>query len=193
MATIQVTVPPTITPWTLQDAKDHLHVTHSNDDNYVQLLTFAVVNMTEKITRRALFTQTVKEYWDYFFGEMNLSRTVVQSITAITYYDSTGTLVTLDSDAYQSDLITEPARLLPAPWRVWPPTQWSKMNAVCTEYICGWTSRGQLPDALRQAMLMLLSHLYDHREPLVEGLMVSEIPWGIQTLFEPFRVVTFSK
>lgn len=189
---IKVVTPSTITPWLLSEAKDHLRVRHSEDDGYIEMITFAVMSMAEKTTNRSLFTQTIRLYHDCFEGEeICLPRPVIQSVTSVKYHDSGGTLVTLPNTDYQVDTESSPGRLTPAPNLYWPYVQPGRVNAVEIEYVAGWSSRGQLPPALRQAMLYHLAHLYGTREPAVIGTIVATIPYTIQTMYAPFRVWGF--
>jgi uncharacterized phiE125 gp8 family phage protein len=189
---LEVTTPSTITPWTLGDAKDHLRIRNNDDDGYIQLLTFAIVSIAEKVTRRSIFTQTIKLYLDSFeCHEINLPRPPIQSVTSIKYYDTAGVLQTVDPDDYQVDAATTIGRVRPVTGMIWPFPDWGKMNAVVIEYVAGWTSRGQLPDGLRQAMLIHLSHLYDIREPVVVGRPVYQVPYTIEALYMPYRIMRF--
>lgn len=190
---VQVVTQSTITPWLLGDAKDHLRVTHNDDDGYIQLLTLAVRNAAEQITRRALFTQTIRIYADSFECDcIELPRPMLQSVTSVKYYDTAGVLQTMDTDDYQVDVNSTPGRICPVLGTVWPSTQDKKLSAVIIEYVAGWAHRGDLPFDLRQAMLIHMEHLYDMREAVVVGPNVNEVPWGIQMLYEPHRVITFS-
>jgi len=43
--------------------------------------------------------------------------------------------------------------------------------------------------SIRAAMLLLLGHLFAHRETVVVGAPVAELPYGVQNLLRPFRKV----
>lgn len=45
---------------------------------------------------------------------------------------------------------------------------------------------GTYPAPLRQAIMMLAGHLFDHPEGVSQGQM-HEIPWGISSLIMPYR------
>lgn len=186
------TSPSTITPFTLEEVKDHLRQTSSDDDFYIQQLIDVVISAAENITRRALYTSTWKLYLDAFCGEVYLPMAApLQSVTHVKYYDTGGTLTTLDSDDYQVDAIGAPARISPAPTLAWPSIQFGRYNAIEIEYVAGRTKRHDLPPALKQAMLYHISHLYDVREPVVIGTIIANIPHTLMSLYSPYRVLRF--
>ena len=60
MALVEVT-PPAVEPLTLQEAKDHLRVDHTDDDSLIDPMIKTARMYAEGKTRRALITQT----WDW--------------------------------------------------------------------------------------------------------------------------------
>lgn len=50
---------------------------------------------------------------------------------------------------------------------------------------------GELPDAIVSALLLMMAHLFDNREPVNIGNIVNEIPMGFESLLSPWRVVRF--
>lgn len=190
--TLDVVTPPTISWILLPEAKDHLRVRHSDDDGYIQALIGALTDVAESVTRRALFTQTLKLYLDSFeCREIILPKPPLVSVTHVKYYDVGGTLTTLDGASYQVDNRAVPGRIAPAPTLSWPTIQTGRLSAVEVQYVCGLDSRGKLPLGLRQAMLYHLSHLYDVREPVVIGTIVANIPFTMSSMYAPYRVMRF--
>jgi len=47
---------------------------------------------------------------------------------------------------------------------------------------------GVLPEGLRQAILMLVSHWYEQREPIVTGTIVAKIPMAVESLLAAERI-----
>ena len=184
--------PSVLHPFTLSEAKDHLRATDSEDDGYIQMLIFAVADATENFTRRALFTQTRCLYLDYFPGcEVEIPRYPLQSVTTVKYRDTGGTLTTMSASEYSVDTVGMPARIRPALGTSWPTTSPEVMNSVEITYVCGYQYVGELPPALRQAMLYLLAHFYDVRESVSMGSTPAIIPFTMEHLFAPFKVMTF--
>jgi hypothetical protein len=45
-----------------------------------------------------------------------------------------------------------------------------------------------MPTALKQAMLLMIGELYENREAINVGNIVSEIPYGMIHLMSPYRI-----
>jgi uncharacterized phiE125 gp8 family phage protein len=91
----------------------------SDDDTLISALISAAREMCESYCRRILVTTVIDEYFDGFPNWKNveskdiiyLSRGPVASIASVKYVDEIGSEVTVSSDAYVADLISEPARI----------------------------------------------------------------------------------
>mgnify|MGYP000122439931 CR=1 FL=1 len=146
---------PAIEPVTLQEAKNHLHVTYTDEDALIAALIVAARQSVEQYTWRALLTQTWDMYLDDFPGTnlfwntpflnsiysntnldiLLLPKGRLQSVTHVKYYDTANAEQTmaLNTD-YQVDTIAEPARLR----FVNTYSVYDKLNAVNIRYVCGW-------------------------------------------------------
>ena len=51
---------------------------------------------------------------------------------------------------------------------------------------------GKIPKGLKQAMLMLISHYYEVREPVLIGTGVNKIPFAYEYLIQPYKNYTIS-
>src|SRR5262249_3097068 len=112
-----------------------------NDDNaIIDSLVTAARDYCERFCGRAFLTQTLKWTMDSFGPDPleserffafapplsmvhRFPRSPVQSVSSVQYLDTAGTLQTLSSSLYRTDLITEPARIVPIWGQVWPITQ----------------------------------------------------------------------
>ena len=177
-------------PITLTEAKNFLRVDHSDDDTLISALITASRQMCEEYTRRILVTTTIDEYFDKF--PMNrwenlsnliyLSRGPVASITSVKYVDEIGSEVTITSDQYIIDTISEPARIQStAGWFAAA----GVVNQVIVRYIVG-TDVSSIPKPLIQGMMLVISDLYDQRNDRVKAL-----PTASEYLWNPYRIFTF--
>lgn len=177
-------------PITLSEAKNFLRVDHSDDDTLISALITASRQMCEEYTRRILVTTTIDEYFDKF--PMNrwenlsnliyLSRGPVASITSVKYVDEIGSEVTITSDQYIIDTISEPARIQStAGWFAAA----GVVNQVIVRYIVG-TDVSSIPKPLIQGMMLVISDLYDQRNDRVKAL-----PTASEYLWNPYRIFTF--
>lgn len=111
----------------------------------------------------------------------------VALLEAVTGNDSDGTI---DPAAYTVDDFSMPARVVPV--SAWPAVT-TATNRIRFRWLAGYgdSSDGAepLPDAIRQALLMLVAHWYQNREPVVVGMTVAELPFAIELLLRPKRIL----
>lgn len=209
----RVITQPALEPITLEEAKAHLRVEHTADDDLIGALITAARELAEGYQGRALIDQTIEFYLDEFPAESTTTRPVgpetayaqpaatvraeielphpASSVTHIKYYDTDGTEQTLNSALYQTDLVSEPARINPAYGESWPATRQSRMNAVKVTYVAGYGDEASdVPAITRSAIKLLVGHLYEHREAASDA-DIRDIPWGITTLLNRHRIKTF--
>lgn len=65
----------------------------------------------------------------------------------------------------------------------WPPIL-SGVNAVEIDYVAGFSL---VPPQLEQAILLLVSHWYKHREAVNVGNIINDVPFGVEALCWPYR------
>lgn len=196
-----VTVQPATEPVTINEAKAHLRVDISDDDQYITSLIKAARQSCEDFCARAFITQTRKTILDSFgtcgigtynsgYYALRLGRSPVISITSVEYVDTAGATQTLPTSNYQTDIYTEPARIQPAFGLYWPVTR-QQMNAVTVTYQAGYGAASAVPEAIKQAMKMLISHMYENREIVIIGARMDVLPMTVQYLLGPYRILTF--
>jgi len=176
----------------LQEAKDHLRVTAATEDALIDSLMKSAEAWAEAFTGRALLTQSWDLTLESFPTEIEIPKPPLQSITSITYIDTAGASQTLASTVYQADTSSRmhPGRVKLAVDQVWPSTRSGEYAAVVVRFVAGYPY-GVLPEPIRQAMLMVLSHLYDHREAIAHAQTMIEVPMGAHALAGLYRVWTF--
>lgn len=182
---------PASEPVTRSDAKDHLRVDHTTEDTYIDALITAARQHVENVTNRALISQTWKLYLDRFPIEISLPRAPIQSVNSIEYVDSDGVTQTLSSSIYTVDTDSEPGLIYKAYYQTWPSIR-DVEKAITITYVAGYGDSGSdVPGPIIQAIKLLVSHMYENREPVNIGSSVSEIPMAIDALLAPYRVWTF--
>lgn len=180
---------PAIEPVTLDEARNHLRVGGGVDTAIITALIGTARRHAETVTRRALISQTWDYYIDKFVKCIYLPLPPVQSITSVKYLDTSGVLQTLANTEYTTDVITEPARIVEAFGKVWPAEQ-NIINAVVIRFVTGYGAlTTDVPEGIRQAILMLIGHWYENRQPL--GPFTKEIPMSVDSLLWPYRVLEF--
>jgi uncharacterized phiE125 gp8 family phage protein len=192
----RVTVAPTSEPITLQEAKDHLRIDHDDDNDYIEDLIQMAREQVESDCARALFTQTRVLTLDRFPNEADhaprtsragfggvivIPFAPVQSVSSVVYTASDGTVTTLSTSNYTTDVLSEPARIIPAYGYCWPDTR-TKTNAVVVTYIAGWTTQALTPAKVKHLVKLWVSHFYEIREPVNVGNITSAIPMHLSSL-----------
>lgn len=182
--------PPTVEPLSVAEAKKHLNVTTFDDDAYItKLISLARFN-AESVLRRSLITQTWNLYLDGFDSRITLPRPPLQTVSSVKYYDTDGNEQTLSSAVYTVDTDAEPGQVYLAYDQSWPDVR-AMDKAVNIEYVAGYGAAAtDVPAPVSHAMLLLISHMYEHRES-VNDFPLHVSPLGFESLLWPYRVMSF--
>jgi uncharacterized phiE125 gp8 family phage protein len=180
----QKTVEPTAEPVTLDEAKQHCYLTDSTHDVYLSALITKARDVVEKRITRQLMSATWRLSLDEFPDEILLTIPPIQSVSSIVYTDTAGTSTTLAASQYQVDASSKnnPARIKPAYGLSWPTTRCDTYNAVVVTFLAGYTTAALVPTPAKHAILMLVGHWFEHREPVNIGNIVTRIPQTIDWL-----------
>ena len=187
----RLVTPPALEPVTLAEAKAHLRLEGAEDDAYVTALIQAARQHVEEVCWRGLVTQTWETVLEGFpfCAELDLPGGNLGSIASVTYVDATGAEQTLATSVYEADTLSVPGRLLLAYGESWPATrcQW---NAVKARYTVGWAV-ADVPAPIKQAILLLVAHFYEQRNPEITGTIVSKVEFAVDALLAPYRLREF--
>jgi hypothetical protein len=124
-----------------------------------------------------------------FLPYMELERgqlTTSLASNAVKYIDPDGVQQTLAASVYTVDDVRAPARLQLAYGQSWPITR-DQWDAVRVQYQVGWANAAAVPMPLVQAMLLLISQMYEHRTPEVTGVITS-VRFAYDALISPYRL-----
>lgn len=182
---ISVVTSPALEPLTLEELKDHLRVTWDTEDAHINALQTAARQWSEAFTRRQFITATYKLTLPTLVWKTYLPRPPLQAVSSIAYIDVDGVSQTLDPSLYEVDTEAEPGVVHKAYNATLPSTR-SVWNAVQITFIAGYGGREDVPQAIKQAVLMLVEHYYRQRSATTEGT-VSSIPLGVKSLLTPYR------
>lgn len=181
---------PATEPVTLTEAKAQCSVDGSDHDAMLTWLIAAARQAAESATSQAMFTQTLDLTIDAFpCGDIILPRSPLQSVTAITYIDSSGATQTLAADQYQVDAASQPPRIAPAYGLVWPTTR-TQLNAVKVRFVAGYTSAALVPADLKAWMLLFIAAMFENRASISVGAPVVDIPY-VDQLVAANRIYNF--
>jgi uncharacterized phiE125 gp8 family phage protein len=172
---------PTHEPITIAEAKAHLRVDGSDEDGYIAGCILAARHHAEAVTRRALVPREWKQTYNYFPAEIVLPVTPVQTVDAIKYIDRDGVEQTLASYQQSGE------RIVPAFEQHWPETR-RVVDAVSVEFTAGYDD---VPADIRAALLLLVAHYFEQRQPTINATVVSVVPMSVDALLSPYFVRGF--
>jgi uncharacterized phiE125 gp8 family phage protein len=182
----------TSNPVSLSDAKEHLRVDHTDEDEYITRLIDTARRYCEKLVNKAFITQTWDCYFDDFPGTpFELPLPPVQTVSSIIYTNSNGTATTVQGSTYTVDKVSHPARINLAYSKSWPTATLQTLNAIKIRYITGYGDKAaNVPEDYRQAILILVAHLFENREQTTD-IKLTNIPFSIYDILGIDRIITF--
>lgn len=172
-----ITLSGTVTePLTLSEAKAHLRVDGTDDDLYIAGLVTTCRRQLEAHTSRTIASQTLTLRLDRFPSDaIQIRKPPVTAVSSVQYVDTAGDTQTWSSSDWQASLHREPPIIVPAYGESWPTTR-DQLDAVTVTCTAGFST---VPDDYKHAMLLLLGHLYWHRETVTE-MRLTEMPLAYQ-------------
>jgi len=180
--------PPALEPITLDEAKAHLRVEHDLDDQLIESLISSATNSVELTLNRALINQTWVHTFDKFPGVLTCDlQAGVSSITSITYQDTANVQQTLPADVYELTGGTVSGFRL-AYGKEWPSVLDHKDSVSVTVVVGYGATRHDVPQAIRQAMLLLIGNWYENRESTVIGTITAQLPHAVDLLLRGYKV-----
>ena len=185
---LSLVTPPALDPVSIVEARAQCRIDDSVEDGLLAGYLLAARDYVETYTRRALITQTWDQTADTLGAEIVLKKPPVQSITSVKYFDSTGTELTLAADQYR--LIrrdTGEHVIVPAYGVTWP-TPRDIEGAVTVRFVAGYGAlSSDVPEAIRQAIKLMVAHWDANREAVNVGNIVNEMPLAVDALLFPHR------
>lgn len=183
-----LTSAPASEPITLEEAKAHLRIDTADEDALIASLILTSRLHIEAALTIALTTQS----WRLVLDRWPKSASVIvpvhplQSVAVVRTLAADGTPKVVPPSSYLVDVASTPGRLirtgttLPQPGR--------SSGGIEIEFTAGYGAEpGSVPAPIRQAMLLLVAHWYEHRDPIEIGAPEAAIPHAVSRLLAPFR------
>jgi len=194
-ASLELVTAPAVEPVSLQEARDHLRAIEDTAGTEDAVIAGLIKRARELFDGRDGFLgrQLITATWDLTIDEfpigdfIDLPLAPVQSITSITYIDTSGNEQTLDSGVYSlsKDLTNQPRVWLTYTGE-WPDTR-DIQEAVTIRFVAGYGLQADVPEPIRAAILLMIGHGYENREPVNIGNIVTTIPMTVDALIWPYR------
>jgi uncharacterized phiE125 gp8 family phage protein len=183
LGALKLATAPAEEPISKAEAKLHLRVDISDDDDLITSYIITARRRAEKISGRAFVTQT----WDYVLDAFPAGDTLkipfppLQSITSIKYYDEDGTEYTVSSGDYYVDTYGEPGRVVLKSSATWPSISLREANGVIVRFVAGYGDADDVPEEFKQAIYLLVGHFYENREAVTDARLLPT-PDGVMAL-----------
>lgn len=185
-----ITSAPAVEPVTVSEAKAHLRVDGTAEDTLIGSLILTSRLHIEAALGLALITQSWRLTLDAWPNarELELPLRPLQSVISAKVFAADGTAEVIPSNAYVVDVGGAPPRLVRSGGR-WPQPE-KAANGIEIEFTAGFgDGAADVPGPIRQALLMLIAHWYERRDPIEVGSRETAIPAGISDLLAPYRTV----
>lgn len=179
-----IVTPPTAYPVTLTEVKEQLKC-GDDEDNVLNRYIATATSYTETYLSRSLMEQTWDVYYDQFpplDNAITLPDPPLISVTYIHYWDQDSVEQTWDSAEYVVDTAKKYGGLVyPQIGYSYPNTRFFPKSVVIRT-VSGYQSGASpaigdnIPEETRQAILYLIGHMFENREPTVAAIMINEVP-----------------
>jgi uncharacterized phiE125 gp8 family phage protein len=186
MANYRQLTEPATEPLSYSDVKAYLRLNDDSEEAFVTSLISVARQIVEGQIWRPLISQTWAMQFDYSeigTNIYNINKAPLLSVTDVKYYDEDDTLQTLAASQYEVDIYGSPARFR----LINVPKLKDRMNAMQLNFTCGYANAAAVPSPIKQAMYLIIGHLYENRQDVVTGTQVHQIPDSSKYLLEPYR------
>jgi len=207
-----ITTAPSFEPVSTAQVKAHLRIFHTLDDTYIaasssgstSIITtarmmienycgIAIPNTTFTSvyssfpTNNSILSSSGEMYYGSLY-EIALPRSPLVSVTSVQYVDTSGTTQTLSASTdYTVKSYNGIGRIQLLDGKSWPSLQAGGAGVVTVVYTAGHgSSATAIPIALKHAILMQCSTLYDYRSTLAPGQQY-EVPGTVKALIAQYK------
>lgn len=184
---LELVTPPTDLPLHIEVVKEHLAIDDSDRDALIAQMLMSAVSYVDGlgVLGKAMLTQTWGQWFPESPSEAVLRMLPVQSISAVKYYDTDGVLQTATLADFELQKAGEWTIVKPVTGKTWPSTD-SREAAIKIEYVAGYGDANDVPDVIKQALLMLVSHWFENRESTTD-MRLAQTPYGFNELISVHR------
>jgi uncharacterized phiE125 gp8 family phage protein len=192
----QITVQPATEPITLVEAKAHLRVDFSDEDDYIDTLIVSARRYCEAYCNRVFITQTWRQNEDKWSNPIQLKVNPVISVTSLKYIDANESQQTITDNAnnYQKDLNSDVAKIYDGLVNTFPAIG-DSINPIEIITVCGYGAAADVPDDIKHAIKFMVSYFYENREgvnvPLSNAASDIKPPTAVKSLLTRYRVNVF--
>jgi len=182
---------PAAEPVSLDEAKLHLRVDHDDEDTLIQSLLTAARLHLETLTNRAFISQSwtiLRDRWPESHV-LELPIGPVITVEEIRVCEDDDVIMTIEPTRYLADTGSVPSRIAMRGFDRWPQPG-RVLNGIEIDVVAGYgPAASDVPQPLRQAILILAAHWYEHRDPVIMSGGTLPVPGGVEAIVGSFRAV----
>ena len=181
---------PNLEPVTIEEVKAHLRVDGSDEDALLASLVLTSRLHIEAALSIALVAQSWRMVLDVWpkNGIVAMPIAPVMMIEDVRVIAANGDVNTVAADTYHLDVAGRPRRLMPLAG-AWP-SPGRRTAGIEIDLIAGYgATAADVPAPIRQALLLLIAHWYEHRDPFEIGAPQTNVPNAVSRLLGPYRAV----
>jgi uncharacterized phiE125 gp8 family phage protein len=189
----KIITPVATEPVSLAEARQYVKfdLTDAAEDTFISSLITAAREYCEAYTRRALATQTLEAYLDWFpcADRFELPCPPLQSVTSVKYKDSDGTETTMTVDTdYLVDADSTVGQIV-RPYGVsWPSFTPHPIHPIKVRFTAGYAAPNTMPKLIKQAMLLYVGFFYYNRDAVE---LSAEMDRSIKSMLTIYRIGWF--
>ena len=186
---ISVSLTASTEPVTLTEIKAHCRIDTDADDTYLGDIIEAARRQVESITGRQIMDATYTVKFDRFPTDdyIELPGAPLQTVTSVSYVNTSGTTTTFSSASYDVDATATPGRIYVDRGVGWPST-YDERNAVTIVYKAGYSTAGAVPEDIKHAIRFLAANWYEMREPVISGTAATPVPATLTWLMDNLKI-----
>lgn len=184
--TVLVTAP-TEEPLTVAEAEHQTGAPAEVHRQHFMASITAARQFIESRLNRQLVTATWDQKLDRFPSGrecIKLPKAPLQS-AAITYYDAAGSLQTLATSVYKVVTSREPGEIHLKYGQAWPVT-YAEPDVVIVRFVAGYGAASAVPQGIKQAMKLLVTHWFEDRSAILVGSISKELEFSLLNLLEAY-------
>lgn len=186
--TMHLITPPAAEPVTIDDVRAYLRITDDSENALLQSLIKTARETVEARAGLALLTQSWRLHIDRWprSNRLALYRYPVISVDAVTAYLPDGTPVIFEATGWNLQLAGRPQRLY-----LQARPDMVSLKGLEIDLTAGFGDNASaVPDVLKQAILVLVAHLYEFRGAFDEQLQPISFPKTFERLVDIWKRVS---
>jgi uncharacterized phiE125 gp8 family phage protein len=189
---LELVTPAAALPLSTAEVKEHLAIDGTDRDDLILQMINAAVGYIDGlgVLGKSIITQTWGQWTGVSPGDVILRMHPVQSLSAVKYFDTDGVFQTATVSDFDLQQAGEWALVKPHTDASWPSAQ-SREAAIRIDFVAGYGLAVDVPDPIKQALMMLVAHWFENRESSSESRLV-ETPFGFNEIISTYRSSWYS-